>query len=248
MNKLFLIISIITGFGFGSATAFATASIPAISITPESPTQGEPVLITVVNAELDRVAKIIFENHSLWFFEFKSQPTAVIPIDLNAKTGPRKIEVRLEDGSKIEKTFSVVAREKIEAPLGIPDKLGGNTPQAQTNLVTNLAKENLTLNNIFSASKRYWSQAFRPPVTRPQTTDSYGYLRKTGYYTIPHKGADFKAKPGTLIYPINRGVVRLAKKFEIYGNTGYALSPHLHLSIKVNGNSIDPIKFLDLFK
>ena len=32
------------------------------------------------------------------------------------------------------------------------------------------------------------------------------------------------------------------------GQTGYAAMPHLHISIKIGGVSIDPIKFLDLFK
>jgi murein DD-endopeptidase MepM/ murein hydrolase activator NlpD len=30
------------------------------------------------------------------------------------------------------------------------------------------------------------------------------------------------------------------------GNTGYSLGPHLHLSIKVNGASVDPLKFIEI--
>ncbi len=30
------------------------------------------------------------------------------------------------------------------------------------------------------------------------------------------------------------------------GNTGYSLGPHLHLSVRINGFSIDPMKFLEL--
>ncbi len=30
------------------------------------------------------------------------------------------------------------------------------------------------------------------------------------------------------------------------GNTGYSLGPHLHLSVRIYGYSIDPIKFLEL--
>jgi murein DD-endopeptidase MepM/ murein hydrolase activator NlpD len=30
------------------------------------------------------------------------------------------------------------------------------------------------------------------------------------------------------------------------GNTGYSLGPHLHLSVRIHGYSIDPIKFLEL--
>ncbi len=32
------------------------------------------------------------------------------------------------------------------------------------------------------------------------------------------------------------------------GDTGYVLAPHLHISVRVNGISIDPIKFLELWK
>jgi murein DD-endopeptidase MepM/ murein hydrolase activator NlpD len=86
---------------------------------------------------------------------------------------------------------------------------------------------------------------------------------------------------------MNRGVVRLSKKLNTYGNTvvvdhglglmtmymhlskrevvegqlvlrgqeigksgqtGYAEMPHLHVSIRIAGISIDPMKFMDFFK
>jgi murein DD-endopeptidase MepM/ murein hydrolase activator NlpD len=37
-------------------------------------------------------------------------------------------------------------------------------------------------------------------------------------------------------------------KIGLSGETGYALSPHLHLSIKISGVSIDPARFLEFFK
>ena len=85
---------------------------------------------------------------------------------------------------------------------------------------------------------------------------------------------------------MNRGVVRLSKKFTVYGNTviidhgngvmtlymhlskrlvkegslveqgqtigksgmtGYAEHPHLHISVRINNTSIDPLEFLKLF-
>ena len=118
-------------------------------------------------------------------------------------------------------------------------------------------------------------------------TDVYGYSRKTGEYSIAHKGTDFRAKLGAPVTAMNRGIVRVARTFRNYGKvividhglglmtfylhlskmnvneselvkrgqriglsgqTGYALSPHLHLSIRINNNSIDPVKFMELFK
>ena len=29
------------------------------------------------------------------------------------------------------------------------------------------------------------------------------------------------------------------------GNTGYSIAPHLHFSVKLNGASVDPLKFIN---
>jgi len=284
MKKIFVI------FIFSVIFSVGTVSVEAASIStiPEKPLQGEPLMIQVVDVRgIADVARISFNNKSLWFFTYQGEPTTLFPIDLNQKTGKYKISVKLENGTIIEKNIDVMAREKVEAPLGIPEKLGGNTPQAATSLVTNLTKENAVINSVYSALKRFWSEKFIYPVVNPIVTDSYGYLRKTGYYTIPHKGTDFRASEGTSVLAMNRGIVHLSTQSTIYGKTiaidhgfgvvtyymhlskiyvsqgelvkkdqtiglsgqtGYAEVPHLHLSVKINGISIDPIGFMDLFK
>ena len=281
MKKIFIILIFSTFFNAGVTEA---ASIKTI---PEDPIQGEPLMVQIdeVNG-IDDVAKIIWNKKSLWFYTYLGKPTTLIAIDLNQKSGDYKIEVKLENGTTLEKIVTIGKRDKVEEPLGIPEKLGGNTPEAATNLVTNLTKENTIINSVYSAFKRFWSEKFIYPVTNPIVTDSYGYLRKTGYYTIPHKGTDFRAKEGTPILAMNRGIVRLATQSTIYGKTiaidhgfgvityymhlskisvsqgelvkngqniglsgmtGYAEVPHLHLSVKINGISIDPVAFINLF-
>lgn len=273
------------------ATFFARYSLAenvAIIAVPEKIMQGEPLMIRVeVAGGISDVSKILFNGKSLWFFTYNDKPSALFPIDLNQKPGEYKITIKLANGDTIEKIVTVTAREKIEKPLGIPQKLGGNTPEAATSLVTNLAKENAVINGVKSALKRFWSEKFIYPVAIPIVTDNYGYLRKTGYYTIPHKGADFRAAEKTPVFAMNRGIARLVTKSTIYGKTiavdhgfgvityymhlskiyvtqgelvkrgqtiglsgmtGYAEVPHLHLSVKINGTSIDPVKFLDIFK
>lgn len=264
----------------------ANNTLPTISITPEKIIQGEPVLISISGATEENVAKILLDGKSLWFFNYENKPTAIIGIDLNEKAGGHQIKMVLVDGEIVNKTFIVEARKKVEEPLGIPEKLGGNTPEAATSLVTNLSKENAVINGVKSAAKRFWAEKFSYPLANPIVTDNYGYLRKTGYYTIPHKGADFHADLGTKVMAINSGVIRLARQSTIYGKTvaidhglgvvsyymhlskiyvaedqsvkrgeviglsgetGYAEFPHLHLSIKIDGISIDPIGFMDLF-
>jgi murein DD-endopeptidase MepM/ murein hydrolase activator NlpD len=41
------------------------------------------------------------------------------------------------------------------------------------------------------------------------------------------------------------------KKGEIIalsGNTGYSTSPHLHFSVKINGISVDPLRFIEIME
>ena len=48
---------------------------------------------------------------------------------------------------------------------------------------------------------------------------------------------------------VNQGELVLPGQLIGYaGQTGYAEQPHLHLTVRINNISIDPIKFLDLFK
>ncbi len=74
------------------------------------------------------------------------------------------------------------------------------------------------------------------PVKNPIITDTYGYSRQTGAYSIAHKGTDFRAVEGTPVYAMNDGIVRLKKEFRDYGNTlvvdhgGGLQTLYLHLS------------------
>jgi murein DD-endopeptidase MepM/ murein hydrolase activator NlpD len=260
------------------------AAGPTISLTPEKIFQGDPVMLTI-NSE-SKSTSILFDQQKIPIIQYGGSPRGLIAIDLNQTSGDHTVTVKFADGTTLEKTLAVTAREKIEEPLGIPQSLGGNTPAAATNLVTTLTKENTILKNIKTGTKAFWTQSFRAPLEKMVVTDNYGYNRKTGEYTIPHKGTDYHAEVGTKVLAMNRGVVRLARTFTIYGKTvvidhgfglstmymhlsklkvnegqlvlpgqtiglsgqtGYAEVPHLHLSIRVNGISIDPVTFMSLF-
>ena len=132
MKKIFIILIFSAFFNAGVTEA---ASIKTI---PEDPIQGEPLMIQIdgVNG-INDVAKIIWNKRSLWFYTYddnpfdsaQGKPTALIAIDLNQKSGDYKIEVKLENKTTLEKIVTINQREKIEELLGIPAKLGGNTPQ-----------------------------------------------------------------------------------------------------------------------
>ena len=44
----------------------------------------------------------------------------------------------------------------------------------------------------------------------------------------------------------NGDIVEKGQLIAKSGNTGYVLGPHLHLTIRINGISIDPLKFMEL--
>ncbi len=258
---------------------------PAISITPESPLQGEPVMVSI--AQPGPLKEATFDGVPLRTVPFAGTRRIFIGIDINTKPGAYPLRLVFPNGEVVERTIMVVARERYEAPLGIPEKLGGNTPQAAEQLVSSLASENAVLAGLWTNPRVLWSEAFKPPLrTELVVTDVYGYNRDTVGSIITHKGTDFRAEEGTRVRAMNRGVVRLARTFRTYGKTivvdhglglqtmymhlsairvnggqlvrpgdilglsgqtGYAESPHLHLSVRINNISIDPAKFLGFF-
>lgn len=259
----------------------------SIIVTPEQPTQGDPVLVVIEGVDSKTVQTLTFAGKTINTFLYQSKTTALVGIDLTQQVGAYNFVLNLKSGEKLEKTITVLARKKVVAPLGIPQKLGGNTKVAQSNLVTTLTKENAVLAKAGAALLPFWSQSFTFPLKDATVIDAYGYSRSTGSYFIAHKGTDFRAATGIPILAINTGVVRLAREFTVYGKTvaidhggtvlslsmhlskinvkvgqkvqrgdvigfsgdsGYALGPHLHLSIRIAGVSIDPMKFFALFE
>jgi murein DD-endopeptidase MepM/ murein hydrolase activator NlpD len=263
----------------------AGISAASISVVPENPIQGEPMKIQVVASS--SVSSITFDGKKLGIFTYKNLPTVLYGIDLTKTPGDYEVTATLSSGEVLRKLVAVHPRVKIEAPLGIPEKLGGNTATSAKTLVSTLAQENQSLLGLRTGTHAFWTQKFQFPVANATVTDSYGYSRQTVGQSIAHKGTDFRAKEGTPVLAMNRGVVRLVQTGRNYGKTiiidhglgvqtlymhlskiyvntgelvkpgqviglsgmtGYAESPHLHLSLRINEVSIDPMKFLELLK
>lgn len=223
------------------AIAYATG-VASIAVFPASVIQGEPMFVTVEGLDASvSVKNITFDKTSLRIFTYRARPTALAGIDLNKKPGVYEVSVLLSDGQIIKIEINVGERKKIEAPLGIPEKLGGNTQASQDALISTLAAENKSLANLRTGAKTFWKGNFVQPLKEIFVTDTYGYVRTTGPYSIAHKGVDFRAEEGTPVLSVNRGVVRVARRYRNYGNTvvvdhGLGLmSFYMHLSkIKVN--------------
>ncbi|MEX2010518.1 MAG: M23 family metallopeptidase [Parcubacteria group bacterium] len=265
----------------------ATTTAPYLSTFPEEVIQGEPVLVRMGGLSTTTIQSITFLNKPLSAFEHEGRTLALIGLDLKMTPGVYPIKAVLSDGTKMETDLVVGTRVIAKAPLGIPEELGGDTPEAEKELINTLVAEGIIINAIPTSKEKLWDGLFRFPLDgTPIITDTYGYSRLTGDSTISHKGTDFRAAVGTPVYAMNSGTVRFARHLRNYGNTiaidhgsgiltiymhlseintevnkqvtkgeligksgatGYVLGPHLHLTIRINGISIDPMKFMDLF-
>ena len=282
MKQYLTVIIFITGF----LSVQPVLAKQVVSITPEIVMQGEPFMVSGVD---DFVIKEIFWNGKpVPVFVYQGIPRGIIGVDLYQEPGDYKLKILFTNDSDEEPIVRVISREKVEAPLGIPQKLGGNTTSSATVLVNTLAEENAILTKAKTGAKAFWTVPFRLPLnTKIFVTDSYGYTRLTNGQSIAHKGTDFRAPEGTRARSMNRGVVRIAQTFRNYGktvvvdhglglqtmymhlskiyvnpgelvlpgqiiglsgSTGYAEAAHLHVSVRINGISIDPMKFLALFE
>jgi murein DD-endopeptidase MepM/ murein hydrolase activator NlpD len=229
----------------------------------------------------------------LHFMNYQNKPIAFYGTGINQTTGKTTVTVTMKNGTKLAASFTIGKRVSPTESLAVPADLGGNSTSSQEALVANLDAENAELADVYSnPDVTFWNAPFIWPVHAADVvggiviTDPFGYERDSGAEEIIHKGTDFKAPPGTPVYAINAGYVRVTKLFSVYGNTvivdhgmgiqsfymhlskmvvtvgepvkqgqllgysgetGYSEGPHLHLTIRVGGISIDPMVFLGFF-
>lgn len=275
-------------FATSALLLFVQIAHAEISVLPLEITQGSPVFVTVSGVPKDvLVTSLTLDSATVPVFFYNNIQRGLYGISILGKAGNRTITATLSDGSIMQKDIYIaplLKETRVNPP--VPQQLGGNSVKNEIRVVSILEKENAAISNLFSQPKALWRSAFVPPLMQPVVTDTFGYLRSGGASVITHKGTDYRAKEGTPVIAMNRGVVRLAKKFTVYGNTiiidhglgvqtlymhlskikvakgqlveqgaiigysgmtGYAERPHLHLSVRINGASVDPEKFSTLF-
>ncbi len=235
-KNIFTILSISTAFLFFTMS-YAYAQTASFSFLPVPVIQGEALMVQMEGVMGTSLVKNIkFDGKKVSFFTYQGKPTAIIGIDLLKKSGFYELMAELVDGSIVQSVVFVGEREKFESPLGIPDKLGGNTKVSQDKLVSTLAAEKKATSGLRTAKTALWSEKFIPPLKDIVVTSPYGFSRLTGVYSIPHKGVDYRAPEGTEVMATNRGIVRVSKTFRNYGKTviidhGLGLmSLYMHLS------------------
>ncbi len=219
----------------------ANASVQITAIPQNTVLQGEPVLIQILGAKIYEIKKITFDKKTLNVFTYMNKPSTLLGIDLNKKIGDYKIYLELKNGSSSEQILTVKEREKYQTYLAVPEKLGGNSVSNQAKVVNTLADENAVLAVIKTFAKPLWISKFTYPLSNPVISDTYGFSRTSGSSAITHKGTDLKAKEGTKVVAMNKGIVRIARTFQVYGKTVVidhglgVMTFYLHLSkIKVN--------------
>ncbi len=216
MNFVYRTLLLAALFGILPHSVFAAA----LTVTPASIIQGDPVMVQVEGVkDISLIKKATFEGKIVTVFPYLGKPTVMVPIDLDKKPSAYVFSVTLSSGEVLTKDIVVEKRPVVEAPLGIPESLGGNTTASAQKLVTNLVNEKTLVTNLWTNPKKLWTEKFRYPIVNPIITDTYGYSRQTVGYSIAHKGTDFRAKEGTQVYAMNRGVVRLVRTLPSYGKT-----------------------------
>jgi murein DD-endopeptidase MepM/ murein hydrolase activator NlpD len=227
-------------------TKAVSAQAVTLSLFPANIVQGDPFLVQINGiTEISLIKKITFDGKERGIFMYKGKPSALAGINLSKKPGTYELKVEFGSGNIIKENISVGLRKKVKFILGIPKKLGGNTTKSQNTLVATLVDEKKSLTDIPTGNQAFWSDKFIPPLKQIFVTDGYGNSRITGTYSIPHIGVDYKAKVGTEVMAVNRGVVRINGFYRNYGKTividhGLGLMTfYLHLSktnVKVGDN------------
>lgn len=215
---------------------------PYISIIPEVIHQGDPALITIEGATTTAsVRSFTFDNRPLFIFLHNGQVSALLGVELPAVPGTYPLILTFKDGRQIKENLTIRERQVVREPFDIPDKLGGNTPESEKQLVATLAVEGKIINALPVVWEKLWTEKFGPPLKGSLVVaDDYGYTRLIGNFTtMPHKGTDFEANMGTPVYAMNRGVVKFSDSLRNYGSTviidhGAGLQTvYMHLS-KIN--------------
>jgi murein DD-endopeptidase MepM/ murein hydrolase activator NlpD len=239
MIKAILSISLLF-FALFLGASSASAQTVSFSLFPSEIRQGDPFMVQIEGVEISSIKKFTFEGKKIGVFLYQNKPTALIGIDLKKKPGNYELRAELADGNVVTKNVEVVLRDKIETPLGIPEKLGGNTKTSQDKLVSTLNEDNKKLAGLRTNVKALWKEPFKVPLEKIFITAPYGNSRKTGEYSIAHKGTDYRAKEGTEVMAVNRGVVRFTQALRNHGKTIVidhgmgVMSFYLHMSkIKV---------------
>jgi murein DD-endopeptidase MepM/ murein hydrolase activator NlpD len=225
--------------GYGQASS-ETAEDELV-LTPATPTNGSPFLITVALPEEAESVTGRWLGHPVVFFSRRDHETwfALAGVDVEVTPGsyPLTVEATLRDGRHrtVQHEISVGVAPYTEAPLSVPDKFVAPDAAALRKIAADKAVKERAF--AHSDPKPEWRGDFQPPLHLAPQSDSFGNRRVfNGKLASVHRGLDYHAKAGTPVDAINSGRVVLARPLYFEGGCvvidhGMGLmSVYMHLS------------------
>lgn len=210
-----LILILLSGFVYlYNDLSKAKVQLPILEIYPDIIYPGDPIFIKV-NAS-STPTKVLFNDKDVKISEYNDSYIGLVGVDLREEKKDHQIRIELANGMKINKPAILTMRIKEEKPLGIPDKLGGNTQQAGVNLLNNISKENSSINNIKLDPISFWkNNKFSSPLKTLFITDKYGYSRNRVGYSIALKETICCVSEESEVMAINKGKDRLTRLYTL---------------------------------
>lgn len=210
-----------------------------ISVLPEKVVQGDPVLIYIDGlTTTSNIKSFTIDGRPLSIFLYKGYVTALFGADLRAPAGTFPLVLTFLDGKEIKGEVTIGVRPDVRKNFGIPEKFGGDTPQAEKDLIKSLIDESNIINSLPITYTKLWTEDFGSPLEGSlKVDDPFGYTRVTGNSVLSHKGTDLYAPIGTPVYAMNKGVVHLSRDLHNGGGTviinhGQGLQTvYMHLSV-----------------
>ncbi|MFT3693114.1 MAG: M23 family metallopeptidase [Kofleriaceae bacterium] len=247
-----------------------------VRVTPESVAPGDPVVVTVTDANAAPHGKA--GGQALTFMKTKSGYQAVFaaPLAINEDhvlvevTGSKPISVPLS-----QKTFP-------ETDVVVEDELANPSPA--DGKIIDQDNHAIAQSYVLADGSAQFVKPFKQPIAK--ITSTFGEWRTfNDGHRSQHLGTDYAVSEGTPVRAIDSGTVTLVRETFLAGNvvvvahgggisslyfhlqkpsvktgdhvqagatigraghTGRTTGPHLHLSIHVPGGMVDPVSFFAL--
>ncbi len=196
------------------------APFEQISISPEHPGQGQPVVITVMVAAGAAVSGQ-FAEADLHFAELASEHIGLFGIDAMTAPGVYPLVLRAHTAE----------RDSVALEMRLPVSDGGYQLQRihllpeKAQLLLNEQSRALEETIIERAAtgysaEKHWEGRFQSPMPSDHITAGFGLRRSYngGTFSTFHSGMDFGAPDGFPIHAPAAGVVVLAEELRIRGN------------------------------
>jgi len=195
--------------------------------------------------------KIVFSDNNVFEKQIKVKvrkfPKVVLGIPKELNMTPKSLVTNLQTGNKIiastveTKTEDIFLNQTFGLPLLNNKKIGsvfGETRKTGGEEIRHMGID-LTADlgtAVAAINAGVVRKAYVDAVYGNSIIVDHGHGIFSAYFHLDK----IKAKENDLV---KKGTI-----IGTVGKTGYAIAPHLHLSIKINGVSVDPLRFVPVFK